>query len=148
MNTITRNELTKFSASESVTASTRFVALGDDNCVWGVGETETQASSDALSELREVREDQKLRAMTDDEIMEGVTVYAVAPAWMVEIAPFTEWAGMTSDRWHPAITGTLNQTNDSDEVASQAATTAEADDLIEMCVANGAHREDLRVREL
>lgn len=55
-----------------------------------------------------------------------------------------QFGGAVGD-WRPGITGTLNGTNDSDDVASTVATESEADELAALVLEAGASSEDIRI---
>ena len=77
MKNISRNELSKFNASETVANSDRYVALGEDNCVWGSGETEYAAEQSAIGELLEVVSEQVGHAVSAERAMRRVEIFAI-----------------------------------------------------------------------
>jgi hypothetical protein len=77
MKNITRNDLSKFFAADSIATGDKFVALGDDSAVWGSGVTESAAELSALTELRPIVEEQVGRSVTDERAMRGVEVFAI-----------------------------------------------------------------------
>jgi hypothetical protein len=77
MKKITRDQLSKFYASETVTNDDTHVAIGNDWCVWGSGKSEHKAQEFALLELRPIVEEQRQELVSDDVVMRGVAIYEI-----------------------------------------------------------------------
>lgn len=75
MKKLTRDQLSKYYASETVTDDDAYVAIGNDWCVWGSGKSEHKAQEFALLELRPIIEEQRQMPVSDDVVLRGVEIF-------------------------------------------------------------------------